>query len=202
MDKLLEFLANFFLLIFGLMAVLQAGILSTNGHQPLVSLIALAALLTWPPIHITLMIRGFYPIGNTLRFCTSRFGNPKWVRFLIASERMAGMFCQRSPRALWLAVGASILAGAGMVGEYALIISFLGIELQGWQILAAWTTSWLAFLVPLPGGLGALEASQVFTLGAFDIPAAFALGIALVLRARDLLIGSLGLLVSSRTLAK
>ncbi len=33
MDKLLEFLANFFLLVFGLMAVLQAGIISTNGSQ-------------------------------------------------------------------------------------------------------------------------------------------------------------------------
>ena len=33
MDKLLEFLANFFLLVFGLMAVLQAGIISTNGSR-------------------------------------------------------------------------------------------------------------------------------------------------------------------------
>jgi uncharacterized membrane protein YbhN (UPF0104 family) len=148
------------------------------------------------------MARGLHPIGAALRFVSSRFGNPKWVRFLIASERMAGMFCQRSPRALLLAVGASILAGAGMVGEYALVTSFLEIDLHGWQTLAAWTTSWLAFLVPLPGGLGALEASQVFTLGAFGIPAAFAIGAALVLRARDLLIGSLGLLVSNRALQK
>lgn len=202
LDKLLEFLANFFLLVFGLMAVLQAGILSTNGNKPLMSLIPLAALLAWPPIHIALMVRGVYPIGAALRAAFSRFGNPKWVRFLIASERMAGMFCQRYPRALWMAVGVSVLAGAGMVSEYALITSFLEIDLHGWQTLAAWTTSWLAFLVPLPGGLGALEASQVFTLGAFEIPAAFAMGVTLVLRARDLLIGSFGLLVSSRAIEK
>jgi len=124
------------------------------------------------------------------------------MRFIIASERMAGMFCQRYPRALLLAVGASLLAGVGMVAEYALIASFLGINLVGWQTLAAWTTSWLAFLIPLPGGLGALEAGQVFTLGAFEISAALAIGVALLIRARDLLIGGLGLAFASRAIEK
>jgi len=186
MDKLLEFLANFFLLIFGMMAVLQAGIVSTVGSKPLASLIPLGALLAWPPIHILLMMRGVYPIGAGLRAVFSRFGNPKWMRFIIASERMAGMFCQRYPRALLLAVGASLVA----------------INLVGWQMLAAWTTSWLAFLIPLPGGLGALEAGQVFTLGAFEISAALAIGVALLIRARDLLIGGLGLAFASRAIEK
>ena len=198
MDKLLEFLANFFLLVFGLMAVLQAGIISTNGSKTFVSLIPFAALLAAPALHIMLMIRGVYPIGATLRFLFSRSGNPKWMRFIIASERMAGMFCQRYPRALLWAAGASLAAGAGLVSEYALIASFLGLNLHGWQTFAAWTTSWLAFLVPLPGGLGALEASQVFTLGAFEISAALAIGVTLLIRARDLLIGGLGLLLASR----
>jgi glycosyltransferase 2 family protein len=202
MDKLLEFLANFFLLVFGLMAVLQAGIISTNGSKPLMSLIPMAALLAWPPIHIILMIRGIYPIGAGLRAAFARFGNPKWMRFIVAAERMAGMFCQRYPRALWMAVGASLAAGAGMVTEYALITSFLGIDLHGWQTLAAWTTSWLAFLVPLPAGLGALEASQVFTLGAFNISAALAIGVTLLIRARDLLVGGLGLLLASQGVRK
>jgi uncharacterized membrane protein YbhN (UPF0104 family) len=89
-----------------------------------------------------------------------------------------------------------------MVSEYLLITSFLGIGLHGWQTVAAWTTSWLAFLVPLPGGLGALEAGQVFTLGVFEVSAALAIGVALLIRARDLLIGSLGLLVASRALER
>jgi len=202
MDKLLEFLANFFLLVFGLMAVLQAGLISTNGSRSLVSLIPLAALLAWPPLHIIFMIRGIYPVGAVLRTAFSRFGNPKWMRFIVAAERMAGMFCQRYPRALLMAVGASLAAGTGMVIEYTLITSFLGINLHGWQTLAGWTTSWLAFLVPLPGGLGALEASQVFTLGAFEISAALAIGVTLLIRARDLLIGGLGLLLASHGVRK
>ncbi len=201
MDKLLEFLSNFFLLAFGLTAILQVGIISTNGNKPLVSptgAATLVALLIWPPLHIMLMMRGIYPIGATLRAACSRFGNPKWMRFVIASERMAGMFCQRYTHALIAAVMVSILTGTAMVSEYTLITSFLGIRLHGWQTLAAWTTSWLAFLIPLPGGLGALEASQVFTLGVFEISAALAIGVALLIRARDLLIGGLGLLFASR----
>jgi uncharacterized membrane protein YbhN (UPF0104 family) len=50
--------------------------------------------------------------------------------------------------------------------------------------------------------LGALEASQVFALGTFGISAASALGIALLMRARDLLIGGLGLLFASRVIEK
>src|ERR1044071_248967 len=75
MDKLLELLANFFLLIVGMMAVLQAGILSTTGGQTLVSLIPLVGLLAWPLIHILLMMKGIYPIGTGLRAVFSRFGN-------------------------------------------------------------------------------------------------------------------------------
>lgn len=198
MDKLLEFLANFFLLVIGLTAIVQAGILSTNTSKPPLSLIPMVAILLWPFVHITLMIRGTYPIGAALRLAFSRFGIPKWIRFIIASERMAGMFCQRNPQALWMAAGVSIAAGTAMMGEYVLITAFLGISLHSWQTIAAWTTSWLAFLVPVPGGLGSLEASQVFTLGAFGISAAVAIGVTLLIRARDLLIGGLGLLLASR----
>jgi uncharacterized protein (TIRG00374 family) len=198
MDKLLEFLGNFFLLVIGLTAIFEAGIFSANGSKPLVSLIAMVAILLWPFIHIALMIRGVYPVGAALRATFSRFGIPKWIRFIIVSERMAGLFCQRNPRALLIAAAASMAAGAGMIAEYTLITSFLGVNLHSWQTVAGWATSWLSFLVPLPGGLGALEASQVFTLGAFEISAALALSVALLIRARDLLIGGLGLLLAGR----
>lgn len=198
MDKLLEFLANFFLLALGLTAIVQAGILSTNASKPLISLIPVAALLLWTVLHIALMMRGIYPVGAALRAAFSRFGNPKWLRFIVASERMAGLVCKRHPQALALAAGASLAAGVCMILEYVFITSFLGIHLQSWQTIAAWTTSWLAFLVPLPGGLGSLEASQVFTLGAFGISAALAIGVTFLMRARDLLVGGLGLILAGR----
>jgi len=193
MDKLLEFLANFFLLGAGLTAILQAGILSGNGSNPFVSLSGLLILFLWPPIHIALMMRGIYPISAILR----KISNNKFVRFIAASERMAGSFCRRHFRSLLAAIFVSVLAAIGMVSEYFLITSFLQIDLLFSQTVAAWTAGWLAFLVPLPGGLGALEASQVFALGAFGIAAASAISVTFLIRGRDLLIGGLGLLFAS-----
>jgi uncharacterized protein (TIRG00374 family) len=193
MDKLLEFLANFFLLGFGLTAILQAGIFSASGNGSILSLVGLVLLLLFPPVHILLMYRGIYPVSALLR----KFSNNKFVRFVAASERMAGTFCRRHLVSLVSAIFVSVLAALGMVIEFFCITLFLGIDLSFWQTIAAWTAGWLAFLVPVPGGLGALEASQVFALGAFDISAVSAIGVTLLIRARDLLIGGIGLLIAS-----
>jgi uncharacterized membrane protein YbhN (UPF0104 family) len=126
----------------------------------------------------------------------------KVVRFIAASERLAGAFCRRHLSSLVAAVGVSLFAAVGMVTEFALIMNFLQILLPFWQTIAAWTAGWLSLLAPLPGGLGALEASQVFALGVFGISAASAIGVTLLMRARDLLIGGLGLLFASRVIEK
>jgi uncharacterized protein (TIRG00374 family) len=198
MDKLLEFLTNFILLALGATAIVRAGILSANGIGPVLSLIGLGALMLWPPVHILLMMRGIHPVTSILQALPFVRRESKPVRFVRAAEWMAGRFCRRQLKALLQAIFVSLLAGIGMLGEYALILSFLHIPLPFWQTLAAWTAGWMAFLVPLPGGLGALEASQVFALGAFGVTSASAIGVTLLMRGRDLFIGGLGLLLAGR----
>lgn len=202
MDKLLELLANLLLLAVGLTAILQAGILSTNGSRSWLSLSGLLLLCTWPPVHIVFLYGRKYPLSALLRAIPFIKKDARPVRFIAASERLAGAFCRRHMPSLISAAAISVVAGVGMVCEFALIVNFLGIELSAWQIIAAWTAGWLALLVPLPGGLGALEASEVFALGVFGVPAALAIGVTLVMRGRDLLIGGLGLLFASRALDK
>lgn len=202
MDKLLELLANFFLLAVGLTAILQAGILSTNGDSSWWSVSGLLLLCMWPPIHIIFLYKRKYPVSASLRAIPFLKKDSRPVRFIAASERLAGAFCRRHLSSLVAAIAISLFAGVGMVGEFTLIVNFLDIELSSWQTIAAWTAGWLSLLAPLPGGLGALEASEVFALGAFGVPAALAIGVTLVMRGRDLLIGGLGLLLASRVLKK
>lgn len=202
MDKLLELLANFVLLALGLTAILQAGILSAGGGGSWLALAGLAALCLWPPVHLLLLYQRAYPFSAFLRRLPFLKKDSKPVRFIAASERLAGTFCRRHLSSLVIATAISLVAGAGMVGEFALIVKFLDIQLSSWQTVAAWTAGWLSLLVPLPGGLGALEASEVFALGMFGVPAALALGVTLVMRGRDLFIGGLGLLLASRVLEK
>ena len=197
-DKLLEFLANFVLIGFGLTAIIQAGIFSADGNGSFASLVGLVFLLLWPPVHIVLIYHRKYPVSAVLR----KFSNNKFVRFVAVSERMAGTFCRRHLGLLVSAIFVSLLAALGMVVEFFCITLFLGIDLSFWQTIAVWTAGWLAFLVPVPGGLGALEASQVFALGAFGISAVSAIGVTLLIRARDLLIGGIGLLIAGRGIKK
>ena len=134
LDKLLEFLVNFLLLAVGLTAVFQAGILPENGRQLTGSLVALVALIAWPPVHILLMYNRIYPLTRILRAMPFISKNAKPVRFLRASEWMAGTFCQRHPRALLGSLAVSLLAALGMLVDYALITLFLGIHLPFWKI--------------------------------------------------------------------
>ncbi len=199
MDKLFELLGNFVLLSFGLAAIFHSGLLAAAGTGSRVVLVLLGLLVSWPLIHITLMYRRVYPLSAALRLLGPRLGHRKAVRFARAAEHLAGQFCQRHPRSMIAGLFVSLLAAVVTVSEYAFITSFLHIHLPFWKLITAWTTGWLSFLVPLPGGLGALEASQVSVLGLFGISAAAALSVVLIMRGRDLLIGSLGLMLAGNS---
>ena len=196
MDKLLEFLVDFFMLAIGLTAILRVGVLAESGLQFSGDLLLLAFLIFWPPIHLILLYNQHYPLSGLVRHIPFIKKNSKPVRFLRAAERLAGRFCQRHPRRLLAAIGCSILAGAGMLLDYALMTTFLNIPLPFWHMTAGWMMGWVSLVMPLPGGLGALEASQVFTLGKFGFTAAAALSLTLFMRGRDMLVGGVGLLLA------
>jgi len=196
LDKLLEFLVNFLLMSLGLAAILGAGLVRIDGNQVTLILILLVVVFAWPPIHILMMYKHIYPLTAILRNINMIPKSSRLVRFLRASEWLAGTFCQRHPWALLSALVISIVAGVGMLLDYGVMITFLDIHLSFWEIVAGWTSGWLSFLVPLPGGLGALEASQVFVLGAFNISASTAISLTLLMRARDLLLAGLGLVLA------
>ena len=198
MDKLLEFLVNFLLLAVGAWAVFRVGLIPDNGGRPTLSLIGLAMLLLWPLVHIILLYHGRYPVSAILRWQPFIPQQTKLIRLIIVSERMAASFCNRHLQAMLAAIAVSVLSVAGIVAEYILMVNFLGMQLSAIQVFAALTALQLAFLMPLPGGLGALEASQVFALGVFGQPASAAISLVLLQRARDILNGGFGLLLAGR----
>lgn len=197
MDKLLEFLANFLFLAPGMAALARSG-LWTRLSAPGWIIFPLAALLLWPPIHISLLYRQIRPLSAALQPLRGLpFFNGHAVRLVMVSEQLAATFCRRHLAVLLLALAASLLAWLGMLIEYALMLSFLQIRLAPLEIFAALTLTRLAFLAPLPAGLGALEASQILALTALGWPAAAAISISLLMRARDFLLGGGGLLLAA-----
>ena len=198
MDKLLEFLVNFILIGVGAWAIVRVGLVSGNGIRLNLSLIGLAVLLTWPIVHIILLYNGAAPISKILLRQPFIQKDHSSIRLIVVAERMASAFCRKHLRAMFLAISFSLLSILGIAVEYYLMVSFLGMQINAIQVFAALTAMQVAFLMPLPGGLGALEASQVFALGAFGQPASAAISLTLLMRGRDILNGGIGLLLAGR----
>jgi uncharacterized membrane protein YbhN (UPF0104 family) len=155
-------------------------------------------ILVIPLIHLSLLYRGRYPLSSLLRAASSIIGNRDWVRLIIVSERMAAFFTRRRLSAVLGAFFFSMLALAGTLLEYALMTSFLGAPLSFAQNLAGLTSVMLAFILPLPGGLGVLEASQVYALTSMGYAPAIGISLSLLIRARDLMNAGLGLLLAGK----
>ncbi len=166
MDKILEFLIDFMLLALGLTAVFRAGALTESRASfswELIALLLLVTLASDPYCAALSSSIPTYGAGAGIPFYPEECkGDP----LLDAPPNgWRETFAAAIFRLYWEHWAFPLLAGAGMVGEYALMASFLGIHLPFWKTVAAWAAGWMAFLMPLPGGLGALEASQVFVLG-------------------------------------
>jgi uncharacterized protein (TIRG00374 family) len=202
MDKLVEFLVNFLMLSVGIWAVTEVGLLQDQDDLSIFALIPLGLLLIWPLIHILLLYHQNLPLTWILKKIPGVNLRSKPVRLAIVSERMAAKFCRQNSRALMYSIGVSILSVLVIMLEYGLMARYLGVNFSLLEIFAALTFLQLAFLVPLPGGLGAMEASQVFVFSFLGTSNAVAISLTLLQRARDILNGGVGLLLAGQNIAK
>ena len=106
---------------------------------------------------------------------------------------MVSGFCRQNVRALLAGAGLSVGIWALMVFEFSLMLQFLGVQFNLVQILIALTAARIAFLLPFPAGLGALEAGQVIAMGLIGVSPAIGVSLSLLIRARDVLFGGVGL---------
>jgi len=116
------------------------------------------------------------------------------ARAAASAEGQISQFCQQKPLAVVGASLFSLMTGCAMLLEYWVTLKFLGIQVNLFQAIAVLTAALMAFLFPLPGGLGALEASQVLAMTALGFNPALGLSASLLIRARDISLGGLGLL--------
>jgi uncharacterized membrane protein YbhN (UPF0104 family) len=69
-------------------------------------------------------------------------------------------------------------------------------------VISLLTAARVAFMLPSPGGLGTLEASQVLMFEALGFNPALGISISLLVRGRDLLLGGIGLWISALLLQR
>ncbi len=192
LDKLIELLANFSFLAFGLLVSLQLGIspnrLSANLFVPLFSLFLIPFLL------FLALASGLLPATWLVR----RWQQPppvlgKVIRLIANAESLSASLIRQRMGAVIALYFYSLAIWLVMVVEYWLTVRFLGVNVNLTHTLFSMTAARLAFLTPLPGGIGALEAAQVTAMQVLGLGASAGLSLSLLQRGRDLLLALAGI---------
>lgn len=198
LDRLLDLLANFTFLVVGVGVIFGSGMVSGDPSMGFLALVP--ALILLPAIHLGGLARGKQPLTRLLGWVRSRLPGRFWQAahaYTADAEAMIGQFCREQPRTLWQVIGASALVWIVAVGEFFLLLHFLGAPVSLAQAVGILTAARLAFLLPLPGGLGVLEASLYFAMQAAGFDPAIGLAASLIIRARDMSLGLIGLFIGA-----
>ena len=194
-DKLLELLANFTFLLVGVAVILFGGAL--KGATPLELIILPVILLILPAVYLVALRYGRLPVSSLSNLHGDRIRrSPKLTRIFHTIQEIeiqVSEFCQKNVLVLLIAAALSVGIWVLMVFEFSLMLRFLGVGLNLAQVLIALTAARIAFLLPLPGGLGTLEAGQVMAMGLIGVSPVIGISMSLLIRARDFLLGGLGL---------
>ena len=191
LDRLLELIANFSFLVFGIAIALSGTWLPSQWRNT--GLIFSVGLLAFPLAYLILMLTGKQPLNSLIKILPQKIAS-NWVSGALGKvENEMSSFCVGHPAAVLRITLLSLSVWVGMVFEYWLLGQFFRLQLSLAQAISALTAARLAILTPLPGGLGALEASQVIAFQMLGFEPAFGISISLLIRLRDLLFGVTGL---------
>lgn len=197
LDRAIDLLGNATFLMFGVVVSLRLKLIPASAELGLTVLAA--GLLAVPLVLLAAARRGVMPVTEVLRRLPERVvawsGFARLKKSVESTETQIVDFCRRRPRELALAMGFSLASWLAILAELALMLRFLDLRLSPLETIGVLTASRLAFLVPVPGGLGALEASQILAMTALGHSRAEGLSLGLLIRARDLAFGGAGLIL-------
>lgn len=197
-DKLIDLFANFGFLLLG-----SISLVAVPAVQPVSALlIAVPVLLMGVPLTYALIVgAGRAPLAFI--FISLAEHAPDWLPagelsdVVREAEDIAGNFWRAHRPALMLAVISSAVSWTLMLAEYYIMLRFLGIAASAWELLAMLTAARLAILLPFPGGLGALELGQLLAFDVLGFSPEVGVAVALMIRARDVLLACLGLAIGA-----
>lgn len=94
---------------------------------------------------------------------------------------------------LWLALLLSLLGWGALLLELVVLLRFLGLSPTPTDIVLIMVGMRLAMLLPVPGGIGTIEASLLWSFNYLGLPVSAALGLIALMRLRDALMLLIGL---------
>jgi len=205
-DKVLEMTINFTVLTLGVLFVMQSHALVGISEEQL--LLTSVVLLALPLSLLAALLLGFHPVTGLLAALEA--GPRRWVahrgklpgppltetrlwRAVRQSEEQSIALCRSHPFFLLAAIGASLLSWLAIIGEFWLMTNVMGLKLTLSEAVVALLAARVAILLPMPAAIGALEASQALAMRVLGQSPAAGVSLSLLIRARDVLLGVLGL---------
>ena len=218
LDKLIDLLFNFIFLAGGLTYLLQSDLFAADlADTPFAYALLLPAL---PLLLFAALARGWHPLSSgwqaISRLWKRSSGAKRSVgagsvgadsgsaentshiyRVIRASEDEIIWLCRKRPKVLVAALVISSATWLLLLGEFWLATHVLGLGLSLRQALLVMVAARVAILLPLPAGLGALEASLVFAMSGLGLTPEAGISLGILIRGRDLLVGLVGLWLGS-----
>lgn len=193
LEKLIEVVVNFSFLLAGVVVTLQAQIApgALSGEAVVIAMILLAVPLGF----LGMLYTGRHPISGLVAYLSARLRlSVRSLAIIGETEDHAIRACREHPGAIFAALLGSVVVWCALFFEFWLSTHFLGLSLTWVQLVCIVTVARAALLLPSPGGLGTLEAGQVMMMQWLGLDPAAGLGLSLLIRARDVLFGVIGLL--------
>lgn len=190
LDKLLALLSQGMVMLLGFGVILGAGLGGRFAWQSLAIVLGLVAL---PLAYLIMLWRDSRPFTYLLQLLPDRL-NLGAGAVISEAEAHMGDFCRNQTTVFWQGVFLSFVIWPLLLSlEFWLALHFLKVPANMSQILIVLATSRVAMAMPFPAGLGALEVSQVLAMQLLQADPAIGVALSLLIRARDLLMGGLGL---------
>jgi hypothetical protein len=111
----------------------------------------------------------------------------KYEQAVVDFERPITKFYNEERKTFYIALGLSMLSLLFSLAEFKLVLLMLGFDAPLGVVFMVFSVVGMAFLVPVPMGLGSLEAFQVALFSALGINSAIGIGLAMITRARDMI---------------
>ena len=199
LDRVLELWASIVVLSCSLIILTVTGSGPFAGSWTLPLAVTLAAVVA---AFLAALCMGKRPLSRLfpwfMRLCGRAHGAPtgaagRLLAALMQGEMLTETLFHRHRRLFVLANLSSLGHWLGVFAECWLMTALLGQSLSIPQLLSVVIAARLAFLTPLPAGLGALEAALPWVTAALGLGSVLGLSLCLLIRVRDILFSLAGL---------
>lgn len=201
LDRFYELWINFAVLILGVGLLLSPAsvipVMSTSANlQEVLSILCLVVLIM-TLIGWTILQRPLWISQRTEKLAQHWLQNPRLQKIddhwqALGTDLQAAVRTQKP--ALLRAFALSLLTWGGIVAEMVLVLHILDIEVAMSGVILILVATRLALLLPLPGGIGTLEASLLWSFQSLGLPTSAAVGVIALMRLRDAIVLVTGLL--------